>query len=66
LLDEIYDDDYDTIGWVVMELMRWGCDINYQEPYFHSNIENDLIIKVDNKYYGYSGENFKIKIRKDV
>ena len=67
LLEKILNNDEQLIGWVLTELMVWGCDKNYMQHYMvnqdqvHPYNKGEFIFFAENKYYKPSGENFKLK-----
>lgn len=47
-------------GWIVMEVMSWGCTNDYLKPYIVES-EGHLVIKIGKSYYLYTGEDFYFK-----
>lgn len=39
--------------WVITEVMVWGTKIDYLKPYEQANEDDDLIIKIDERYFKY-------------
>lgn len=43
--------DYDFAIWVITEVMVWGTKTDYLKSYEQANEDDDLIIKIDERYF---------------
>lgn len=43
--------DYNFAIWVITEVMVWGTKTDYLRPYEQANEDDDLIIKIDERYF---------------
>lgn len=49
--------NYVEACWVVSEVMRWGCENDYLQPYL-VDCDDHFVIKIDNKYFKWDRNTF--------
>ena len=55
-IKEIKKNDF-MAGWIITEVMSWGCNKNYQKEITVENEEEHFIVKIDNRYFALDYDN---------
>lgn len=54
--------DYDIAGWIISEVMSWGCNKNYLRQYIIEGDSDEHVIKVEDTYFRMSDNYNYVKV----